>query len=165
MNNTDIINFLNSDIEVLDISVRSYNCLKRSNIRTVGDLLSLDIEELKEVRHLTVKCYKEIISKTKAAIERYPELEFGMKNLKSDRFPIQVKKDLVSNSKTEYESQLVDSLSNLDSLTTSQKCELYNLLLARRMDLQKKMQYTDVGLSAIRESILKNAHSKKKVIN
>lgn len=47
-------------IEALDLSVRSYNCLKRSRINTVRQLLSLQKQELLSLRNLTPKSYEEM---------------------------------------------------------------------------------------------------------
>lgn len=47
-------------IEELDLSVRSYNCLRRAGIHTVGDLINMDSTELMSVRNLSKKCYEEI---------------------------------------------------------------------------------------------------------
>ncbi|CAM3462820.1 DNA-directed RNA polymerase subunit alpha [Pseudostreptobacillus hongkongensis] len=52
-------------IEELALTVRSYNCLKKVNINTVGDLLKLTKEDLKKVKNLGNKSVKEIIEKMK----------------------------------------------------------------------------------------------------
>ena len=43
----------NTDIEVLELGVRSYNCLKRAGISTIGDLCSRihSSDELKSIRN------------------------------------------------------------------------------------------------------------------
>ena len=43
---------LDKKIEDLDLSVRSYNCLKRANINTVGELTQKTEEEMMKVRNL-----------------------------------------------------------------------------------------------------------------
>lgn len=50
----------NSDIEELELSVRSYNCLKRASINTLGDLRSLSDYELRKIRNMRRNCYVEI---------------------------------------------------------------------------------------------------------
>lgn len=50
-------------IEELDLSVRSYNCLKRACINTVGDLTQMTEEDLVRVRNLGRKSIKEIKEK------------------------------------------------------------------------------------------------------
>lgn len=50
-------------LEDLDLSVRSYNCLKRSGIKTVQDLCNMKESELMTVRNLGKKSHKEIIEK------------------------------------------------------------------------------------------------------
>ncbi len=47
-------------IEELDLSVRSFNCLKRANINTVGDLVSKTQEEMIKVRNLGRKSLEEV---------------------------------------------------------------------------------------------------------
>jgi len=49
-----------SRLEVLDLTVRTYNCLKRSGISTVRQLLSLRKQELLRIRNLTPENYEEI---------------------------------------------------------------------------------------------------------
>lgn len=55
--------FVTTTLEDLDLSVRSYNCLKRSDIKTVNDLCNMKESELMTVRNLGKKSYKEILEK------------------------------------------------------------------------------------------------------
>ena len=57
---------LETTIEELDLSVRSYNCLKRANINTVDDLTSKTEEEMMKVRNLGRKSLDEVLSKLHA---------------------------------------------------------------------------------------------------
>lgn len=54
---------LDMKIEDLVLSVRSYNCLKRANIHTVGELTQKTEEEMMKVRNLGRKSLKEVVSK------------------------------------------------------------------------------------------------------
>ena len=54
---------LEKKIEELDLSVRSYNCLKRANINTVGELAQKTEEDMMKVRNLGRKSLKEVIQK------------------------------------------------------------------------------------------------------
>lgn len=54
---------LDRKIEDLDLSVRSYNCLKRANINTVGELTQKTEEEMMKVRNLGRKSLKEVVQK------------------------------------------------------------------------------------------------------
>ncbi len=47
-------------IETLDLTVRTYNCLKRSHIVTVRQILALGKQELLRIRRLTPQNYEEI---------------------------------------------------------------------------------------------------------
>ena len=54
---------LEMTIEELDLSVRSFNCLKRANINTVEDLISKTEDEMMKVRNLGRKSLEEVINK------------------------------------------------------------------------------------------------------
>ncbi|WP_430349880.1 DNA-directed RNA polymerase subunit alpha [Thermoanaerobacterium thermosaccharolyticum] len=57
---------LDMTIEELDLSVRSYNCLKRAGINTVQDLVQKTEEEMMKVRNLGKKSLVEVEQKLKA---------------------------------------------------------------------------------------------------
>lgn len=54
---------LEMTIEELDLSVRSFNCLKRAGINTVEDLISKSEDEMMKVRNLGKKSLEEVIAK------------------------------------------------------------------------------------------------------
>ena len=54
---------LEMSIEELDLSVRSYNCLKRAGINTVDDLTSKTEEDMMKVRNLGRKSLEEVLNK------------------------------------------------------------------------------------------------------
>ncbi len=54
---------LEMTIEELDLSVRSYNCLKRAGINTVEDLINRSEEDMMKVRNLGRKSLEEVINK------------------------------------------------------------------------------------------------------
>lgn len=54
---------LEMTIEELDLSVRSYNCLKRAGINTVEDLTNKSEEDMMKVRNLGRKSLEEVINK------------------------------------------------------------------------------------------------------
>lgn len=53
-------------IEELDLSVRSYNCLKRANIQTVQELTAKSEDDMMKVKNLGKKSLKEIKEKLKS---------------------------------------------------------------------------------------------------
>ncbi|NLU53655.1 MAG: DNA-directed RNA polymerase subunit alpha [Clostridiaceae bacterium] len=57
---------LEMTIEELDLSVRSYNCLKRAGINTVEDLINKTEEEMMKVRNLGRKSLEEVVQKLEA---------------------------------------------------------------------------------------------------
>ncbi|MGB9860433.1 MAG: DNA-directed RNA polymerase subunit alpha [Moorellaceae bacterium] len=54
---------LDMTIEELDLSVRSYNCLKRAGINTVGELIQRTEEDMMKVRNLGKKSLEEVTQK------------------------------------------------------------------------------------------------------
>ena len=54
---------LEMTIEELDMSVRSFNCLKRAGIDTVEDLTNKTEEDMIKVRNLGKKSLEEVIQK------------------------------------------------------------------------------------------------------
>ena len=56
---------LDMTIEELDLSVRSYNCLKRAGINTVEELTNRTPEDMMKVRNLGRKSLEEVLAKLK----------------------------------------------------------------------------------------------------
>lgn len=64
---------LELSIEELDLSVRSYNCLKRAGINTVEDLANKTEEDMMKVRNLGRKSLEEVLNKmTQLGLELQP---------------------------------------------------------------------------------------------
>ena len=57
---------LEMNIEELDLSVRSYNCLKRAAVNTVEDLVNKTEDDMMKVRNLGRKSLEEVIYKLKS---------------------------------------------------------------------------------------------------
>lgn len=66
---------LEMNIDELELSVRSYNCLKRAGINTVEELTNRSAEEMMKVRNLGRKSLDEVLAKLK---------EFGLHLRESD---------------------------------------------------------------------------------
>ena len=62
-------------IEEMDLSVRSYNCLKRANIHTVEDLTKKTEDDMLKVRNLGRKSLDEVINKLASYDLKLRELE------------------------------------------------------------------------------------------
>jgi DNA-directed RNA polymerase subunit alpha len=56
---------LEMTIEEMDLSVRSYNCLKRAGINTVQELTNKTPEDMMKVRNLGRKSLEEVLAKLK----------------------------------------------------------------------------------------------------
>jgi DNA-directed RNA polymerase subunit alpha len=54
---------LNMPIEQLDLTVRSYNCLKREGVHTVGELITRSEADLMDVRNFGQKSIDEVHAK------------------------------------------------------------------------------------------------------
>ncbi|MBP3336878.1 MAG: DNA-directed RNA polymerase subunit alpha [Clostridia bacterium] len=66
---------LEMTIEELDLSVRSYNCLKRAGINTVEDLTNRTEEDMVKVRNLGRKSLEEVIGKLHALGQSFSRRE------------------------------------------------------------------------------------------
>ncbi len=62
---TDSVSIKNMNIDELELSVRSFNCLKRASINTVEELISKTPEEMMKVRNLGRKSLDEVLAKLK----------------------------------------------------------------------------------------------------
>ena len=56
---------LQMNIDELELSVRSYNCLKRAGINTVEELCNKTSEDMMKVRNLGRKSLEEVLAKLK----------------------------------------------------------------------------------------------------
>ena len=54
---------LEMTIEELDLSVRSFNCLKRAGVNTVEDLTTKTEDDMMKVRNLGKKSLDEVVAK------------------------------------------------------------------------------------------------------
>ena len=66
---------LEMNIDELELSVRSYNCLKRAGINTVEELINKTPEDMMKVRNLGRKSLDEVLAKLR---------ELGLKLNESD---------------------------------------------------------------------------------
>jgi len=57
----------------MELSVRSYNCLKANNIKTISDLVSKEEQEMLKFKNFGRKSLNELMAKLKEM-----NLEFGM---------------------------------------------------------------------------------------
>ena len=56
---------LEMNIDELELSVRSYNCLKRAGINTVEELINRSSDDMMKVRNLGRKSLEEVLAKLK----------------------------------------------------------------------------------------------------
>ncbi len=60
----------NIPIERLDITVRLFNRLRYSGIKTIGDILLKTPDEVKDIRNLGIKQYRELLGKLESILEK-----------------------------------------------------------------------------------------------
>lgn len=74
-NAVDIFSFVanakETDIDILDLSVRTYNCMKRSGCNTIYDLCIKDQESYMKIRNLGRLSLKELIDKLNLFLSKY----------------------------------------------------------------------------------------------
>lgn len=68
-----VTNLLKTSIEDLNLSVRSYNCLKSANINTIGELVQRDEQDLLKFRNFGKKSLAELVE-----VIEDKNLQFGM---------------------------------------------------------------------------------------
>jgi DNA-directed RNA polymerase subunit alpha len=68
-----IRNILKKSVDEMELSVRSYNCLKANNIKTIADLVSKEESEMLKFKNFGRKSLNELMAKLKEM-----NLEFGM---------------------------------------------------------------------------------------
>ncbi len=56
----DVPEFFNAGIEVLDLTVRTFNVLRRANLLTVGDIIDANPEAIINLRNLGRKSFEEL---------------------------------------------------------------------------------------------------------
>ncbi len=61
----DTVKVLELNIDELELSVRSYNCLKRAGINTVEELTNKTADDMMKVRNLGRKSLEEVLAKLK----------------------------------------------------------------------------------------------------
>ncbi|MDD5765461.1 MAG: DNA-directed RNA polymerase subunit alpha [Candidatus Marinimicrobia bacterium] len=66
-------NLLRKSVDEMELSVRSYNCLKANNIRTIADLVSKEESEMLKFKNFGRKSLNELMAKLKSM-----NLEFGI---------------------------------------------------------------------------------------
>lgn len=56
----------NITVEELDLSVRTYNVLKRAKVNTLQEIIDLKEDGLRSIKNLNDKCFAELQKKVKA---------------------------------------------------------------------------------------------------
>lgn len=62
-------------VEEMNLSIRSYNCLKRAGYDTLGEILALSEKDFLQIRNLGRKPYEEILAKIKELASDYSDIK------------------------------------------------------------------------------------------
>ena len=54
---------MDANIDEMELSIRSYNCLKRAGINTIGELCDRTVEDMMKVRNLGRRSFEEVLAK------------------------------------------------------------------------------------------------------
>ncbi len=98
--------YLKSDISELNLSVRSYNCLKRAGCNTVEDVIRIiesDENGLKKIRNLGSRSETEILERIRSFKEEYKTVEI----VAEGELPI-VKRKSMYNAESIWNSSIED---------------------------------------------------------
>lgn len=145
---------LKASIDELELSVRSYNCLKRAGIDTIRQLSERSIEDLKKVRNLGKHSLQEITDKLKGVGIVLPETndvdfidnkeEFN--NTKIDNRSIN-KLKIASSIRTKLMLNGIDTIDQLFEITIYDLSKFLNdqeiQLIIRSVDSQFKFKFAD----------------------
>ena len=96
LHKTRLIEFFNRSVEELELSVRSSNCLKASNIKTLGELVQKTESEMIKFRNFGRKSLNEI-----SEILARHEMRFGMKLKMSEKGEWEFDEEAEENKKTD----------------------------------------------------------------
>lgn len=91
--------YLQSDISDLNLSVRSYNCLKRAGCDTIGDIIRLienDENGLRKIRNLGNRSEAEILETIKIYKEQFDNEPYKMEESSAEQLPIVRRKQMHS---------------------------------------------------------------------
>lgn len=91
----EISDLRHKTIEELELSVRSSNCLRVGNIRTIGELLLKQDEELSKIRNLGAASLKEIRAKIEEELKKHKSLaEYSIDDIKTKLKELENKSDM-----------------------------------------------------------------------
>lgn len=133
------MNVIDMDIADLELSVRSYNSLKRAGIDTVGQLVELSDDELLKLKNFGVRCLNEVHGKLASYYRRkqtYAELEQENVKLRELVARLIACVDTISNSDTFYYQPRRDGC-GIDCTANGEHCSLIKMCdQARKLGIE-----------------------------
>jgi DNA-directed RNA polymerase subunit alpha len=107
---TDVDERHNTPIELLQLSVRAYNCLRRSGLMTVGAVLEKSEEELLALRNFGEKSYFELKEKLVTAGFPAPRTDGGVEGAEDALVPAAVEAPAAAEPEVEADDDEVGAL-------------------------------------------------------
>lgn len=126
------------DLEILDLSARTYNCLKRANVGSVKDLLALPVESIAAIRNLGKKSLAELCTK----LDEHAS-QFSLDSEEESQVFSHASVSSLALS-SDMEIRLTSAgISTLEELTATPQSQLSNILGAKEADtlLAKRSAY------------------------
>lgn len=136
------------NIEEMEFSVRTLNCLKRSDINTVSDILKHDLEQLNNIRNLGKKCAKEVLQK----IFVFISTNYNFDDFDLDYYPLM---HLICKVELEYNEEI-----NIDNLLKDRHGDYRHISIDSLFDANMSPGLINIllmhGFVNFREVILKS---------
>ena len=117
-------NIENDKIEILDLSERSFNCLKENGYDTIDQLMSLNRRQLLKFRKLGKKSADEIMSKIEPYRKQYEQKKKEKEKLEFEK----AKQAIINGNISNDEKKLIDKVRNLRTKDLALSVRAYNSL-------------------------------------
>ena len=137
--------YLQGDISELNLSVRSYNCLKRAGCNTIGDILKLtedDENGLRKIRNLGSRSEAEILEN----IKQYKE-QFHGRETEAEPSTV-IRRQTGVSSQTVWNSSIEDYAISVNAMTCLKQSGIRQV-----KDLYRTDPKNEPGWYAVRELI------------
>ena len=136
-------------IEIIDLSIRSKNCLRDANIKTISELLSKNDRELLSIPHFGRKCLNEIRSKLEKLQQPKKESEVQQFNFEgTDELNINAIQDEILSALKTKSSDLVLSLRTRKCLKDKNVKYIWQLAQLTKIEL---LDIRNLGRKSINE--------------
>ena len=161
LNNDEEINSeLSTDIEQLNFSIRTYNCLKRAGIESLDVLAYFTEEELRKVRNLGQRSFEEIVAKMQEYGIHF-ETEEEEKNSKFSTDMVQL--NLSTRAYTCLKREGIKSLDELADMTEERLRNVRGLGKSTFEEIVNKMQEYGIAFKGNNEQEQNKKRTSKEI--